>query len=293
MDEAPRCYREEHTAKIRNSWMARNTNFDAATVTKDQLNDLREKRWLPSCRSLFHIEKDDDSSKSFLSVCNSWFEKVMHMHTMEQQRQYHTLHHVLEMFGYLDLLRQMDNDDCHEEISATARKVVKARLEMATFFHDAVYNPKSGTNEEDSAELYKCFVADVWSIGKQIDAVDKSKEHDAVVDYILATKHHRVSSSADAHLRMFLDVDMSVLGKQCDSYDAYAGMIRQEYIHVDRTLYCIKRAEILTDFLVADNIFSFEPINKAYEVQARDNLRREIAMLQEGIIPCEPDIGFQ
>ena len=97
MDEAPRCYREEHTAKIRNSWMARNTNFDAATVTKDQLNDLREKRWLPSCRSLFHIEKDDDSSKSFLSVCNSWFEKVMHMHTMEQQRQYHTLHHLLEI----------------------------------------------------------------------------------------------------------------------------------------------------------------------------------------------------
>lgn len=300
MAEKAKPCRRKQTEKIRNSWMSRNTNFDPVIVTKDQLNDLREMRWLRSCHSLFHTPGYDDITRSdeiFLAVCNNWFDEVIQRHK-ESQRHYHTLYHLLEMFSYLDALLQfefdiecMDDCDCPPKNSTNVRQITRATLEMATFFHDAVYNPKSGTNEEDSAELYKCFVADViGKLTKNSDTLDKieNEEHSKVMDYILATKQHSVSPSADIYLKMFLDVDMSVLGKHCDSYDAYAGLIRQEYIHVDRELYCTKRAEVLTQFLAEGNIFNFEPMNEAFEVQARNNIEREIAMLHQGKIPREP-----
>ena len=89
--------------------------------------------------------------------------------TSREKRHYHTLRHFEEMFGYSDLLipyelnHVQDNGVTLTEKGMTLSvntKLFDAILTLSIFFHDAIYNPKSSTNEEDSVALYKNFEAD-------------------------------------------------------------------------------------------------------------------------------------
>ena len=115
------------------------------------------------------------------------------------------------------------------------------------------------------------------------------------------------------YLKLFLDADMAVLGKESNAYDHYAALIRKEYIHVPHDLYCEKRAEILQSFVTillktveenkddSDNklhnsdkkvqdkkvryIFASKIMREALERRAVNNLQREIKGLKQGQIP--------
>mmetsp|Transcript_2648 Transcript_2648/g.3610 ORF Transcript_2648/g.3610 Transcript_2648/m.3610 type:complete len:145 (+) Transcript_2648:640-1074(+) len=110
--------------------------------------------------------------------------------------------------------------------------------------------------------------------------------------YIIATKTHSAPSNYNNnkhykyYLHLFLDIDMSVLGKTSLAYDAYAYAIRQEYAFVPHDVYCTKRADILESFLQRDYIFDNVVMRGVLEGQCRDNLKREIGFLRKGVIPC-------
>jgi pantetheine-phosphate adenylyltransferase len=55
----------------------------------------------------------------------------------ESHRYYHTLKHLIEVIDHLKLQDQFDKE-----------------LFLAAVYHDAVYNPKSDDNEEQSAKLF-------------------------------------------------------------------------------------------------------------------------------------------
>ena len=143
----------------------------------------------------------------------------------------------------------------------------------------------------------------------------KSNIVSQVEQCIIATATH-ISSANTAHqtnnilLATFLDADMSILGKESDTYNNYAGCIRKEYEFVTRNVYCEKRSEILESFLPAAEddhteeqtddgdakvkekkvhryIYATEKGRQEWEAQARENLNREIDMLRRGVIPCE------
>eukprot|EP00985_Skeletonema_marinoi_P032842 scaffold39755_cov277-Skeletonema_marinoi.AAC.1 len=130
-----------------------------------------------------------------------------------------------------------------------------------------------------------------------------------IEECIIATATH-ISSAGIAHetqnhtLATFLDADMSILGKDVEIYDKYAGCIRREYEFVERNVYCDKRADILESFLpildqdVASTttatpvkkhsfIYATDKARLQWEEQARSNLKNEIEMLRRGVIPCE------
>jgi predicted metal-dependent HD superfamily phosphohydrolase len=97
-------------------------------------------------------------------------------------------------------------------------------------------------------------------------------------------------------LSAFLDADMSILGKDTNTYDKYASSIRKEYEFVERSMYCEKRAEILASFLPStlssieetkqhQYIYATEKGREIWEMQAQENLKREINMLRQGLIP--------
>lgn len=117
---------------------------------------------------------------------------------------------------------------------------------------------------------------------------------DKVNAYILATKSHQEASSSsdsnDQDERLFLDFDMSILGQPREVYLEYAGMIRQEYIHVARHVYLIKRAEVLETFLAQPWIYATEEYRQTYEQIARQNINAEIQDLRQGLIHCEVPI---
>lgn len=176
----------------------------------------------------------------------------------EAHRRYHTLNHIADMLcKYDQLLTSMIQDSIS--------------FELALFFHDIVYDPSSGMNEEDSAQLF------IDLLHGHVD----TQTQERVIHYILATKTHTCSieeENAD-DLRYFLDLDMSIVGRAREDYLAYARQIRQEYCIYDDESYRAGRAKILTSFLQKPIFLSTLFVEK-FEEQARSNISFEKAHLE-------------
>lgn len=79
-----------------------------------------------------------------------------------------------------------------------------------------VYDPRSGSNEEDSEVLFCTFAE-----AAELNVADTR----TVSDYIFATKLHNVMDSDDQDLRAFIDLDMAVIGRDRSGYLAYASQV--------------------------------------------------------------------
>ena len=169
----------------------------------------------------------------------------------EPHRAYHTLDHIAACLRHLDEVR--GQTECPDEI------------EMALWFHDAVYDPFSATNEEDSAE----WAAD-WLQDKGLD----KSVYGRIADYILATKSHDTPASVDG--RFMLDIDLSILGTPVQSYDQFEIDVRREYRRIPRFIFRKKRKAILEGFLTRGRIYGTEFFYNKLETQARINLTRAI-----------------
>ncbi|CAM9922477.1 unnamed protein product [Pylaiella littoralis] len=180
----------------------------------------------------------------------------------EEGRHYHTLEHLADMLEHAD-----------RDFPGLRRPRL---VQLAIFFHDAVYDPKSSSNEEDSEALFRSF-----SEAAELHPSDST----TVSKYIIATKRHSVSASNDQDLRAFIDLDMGVVARERSAYLKYASQIREEYIHVPVGTYCQKRAGILRDFLAGGSIFATEEYRRNFEASARANVEAEINMLNQGTIP--------
>jgi predicted metal-dependent HD superfamily phosphohydrolase len=237
---------------LSSSWMAKNSDFNPPS--EEKIAEIKE-RW-DKAVSLARFAKDTSSR---------WWKRIVDLYSA-RDRAYHTLVHIKEMLGYVELLGYSDN----------------VAMVLSVFFHDAIYNPKSSCNEEDSAQLFHEFCREAGPVE------DHSLEH-TVVQYILATKAHKLPDEAqpDECLSLFLDIDMAVLGKEEKAYLQYAAVVRREYHFVDKGLYCRKRAQILGKFLQESRIYLSKSMWEALEDSARTNLRKEIELLEAGVIPCE------
>jgi len=215
------------------------------------------------------------------------------------------------MFGFVDLLlSEYETHFGRSDVITSAPNIIdfdayRAVIELSVFFHDAIYNPKSGTNEEDSAKLFLQFVEDLFGNNHVVasDSLSKlTKEwsgFNTVKRFIIATKSHslddtNIKDEEIPFLQIFLDADMAVLGKTPQAYEYYASLIRKEYAHVPLDVYCDKRAEILQSFIgsVGDNlktVYLNEHMREALEDRAITNLKREIAILRKGQIPGSQD----
>ena len=172
----------------------------------------------------------------------------------EPQRVYHTLAHVR------DCLRQFD----------TARMLAEhpAEVEVAIWFHDAVYDTHRSDNEERSAE---------WAERALVEAGAPDPVPRRVQALILATRHDLVPIGQDAAL--LADVDLSILGRTPAEYDAYEQGIRQEYAWVPDETYRAARANILREFLLRARLYQTDFFYQRYEDQARRNLEQALNAL--------------
>ena len=142
-------------------------------------------------------------------------------------------------------------------------------IEMALWFHDAVYDPKASDNEERSAAL----------ASEAMEGASISPAFIAdVVRLVMSTKTHTTGAHDDA--RWMIDIDLSILGRDQMRFDEYEAQIRAEYAWVPADVYAKKRAEILEGFLARDRLFSTDYFHQRYESQARANLAGLIASLR-------------
>ena len=173
----------------------------------------------------------------------------------EPHRSYHTTRHLEECFAKLD------------EGRAHAERFYE--VELALWFHDAVYEVRNSDNEERSASWAQAAVSEAG-----IDHAIGSR----VRDLILATRHDVMPSTNDAAL--LIDVDLAILGAPAERFDEYERQVREEYSWVPGFLFRRKRREILEGFLRRPAIYSTELFRGRYESAARANLTRSIRHLE-------------
>ena len=169
----------------------------------------------------------------------------------EPHRHYHTVRHLEECFSKL------------EELQSEAVHI--GEIELALWFHDAVYDVKRHDNEEKSAE-WAC------SCLRQAKAPVEITQH--VRSLISATRHH--APTMDIDTKILLDVDLSILGTSPERFQEYAQQIRDEYRHVPLPLFAHKRKVVLECFLKRPRIFNTGAFFERYESHARNNIENEM-----------------
>jgi predicted metal-dependent HD superfamily phosphohydrolase len=173
----------------------------------------------------------------------------------ERHRHYHTLQHLRECLLHFDAA------------SGLARR--PAEVELAIWFHDAVYDPLRSDNEERSADWARSSV-----IAAGCDAVVAERVHALV----MATKTHE-APAADGDAALLLDVDLAILGASPTRFDAYEQQVRAEYARVPQEQFRERRAAVLRGFLRRPRIYATAAFHDALEQGARENLARSIARL--------------
>eukprot|EP01032_Pedospumella_encystans_P012638 gene12638-14607_t len=197
-----------------------------------------EKHWKELCNKL---------NFSDTVAQNVW--QVLEARYGEVQRHYHNMHHIRALLRHAATYADLISD--------------KEAVDLAIYFHDVVYDPKSKTNEEDSADLF----VKLCSLHINSTLCEKVRQ------YIIETKKHDVSFSDDNDLKLFIDMDMSILGVQPAQYAIYAQQIRQEYGFVPEADYCRGRAAVLESFLQPSTVENAQPqtTNSTESVSARGN----------------------
>ena len=145
-------------------------------------------------------------------------------------------------------------------------------VELAIWFHDAVYRPGAADNERRSAALLRALP----------EGAVPAPTLAAAETMILATERHAVPDGLPAaDVALFLDMDMAILGAAPNAYDGYAAGVAREFVPVvGAAAYRQGRAAFLRGALASGRpLFVTARARAALEGPARSNMRRELAAL--------------
>lgn len=200
----------------------------------------------------------------------------------QPHRRYHGVRHVVWVLRHVRAL-----ETAIPACTAGIQSYDAGAVSAAAFFHDAVYDPTRGDNEERSAVL-----AD-----QQLASIDWDQRRRGVVTALVrATATHGrdeepsppagsdagtdgARSPSDLERQVMLDADLAVLGSDPNAYAAYANGVRVEYRHLNDADWTTGRAAVLRHLLDRDQLYGCEPACEWWEARARANLTAELASL--------------
>lgn len=170
----------------------------------------------------------------------------------ERHRAYHTADHIRHCLDEFRPVRDMPgNPDA---------------IELAIWFHDAVYNPKRDDNELRSANFAKEALS---MTGGLLD----NPIVERVYALIMATKHGCPLSPNDPDAIMMADIDLSPLGAHAQRFDENTEKLQREF-GMECRKFLEKQAWFLKKLAKNRNIFGTEYFQDRYERQARENIER-------------------
>lgn len=198
-------------------------------------------RWVAAARGAGATAGDDALVAAGEALLDRW---------REPQRHYHTVDHLSAMLSIVDAEGGADT------------------VRLATWFHDAVYDPRSAgdANERESAALAR---AELGGLGVPA-AVAVEVER-----LVLLTAGHAVAAG-DTDGALLCDADLAVLARPPAEYDAYAAAVRREYAHVPDELFRAGRAAVLRSLLDLPALYRRPALAARWEAAARANLEREL-----------------
>lgn len=174
------------------------------------------------------------------------------------ERHYHNLEHLGEMFRVAGRL-------AHDAADPAA-------IQLAIWFHDAVYDSRAKDNEARSAEVAVDLLGPIGVPGATIERVTR---------LVRATAHlNSPDPPPDTDTAILLDADLAILGASEERYMRYAADIRKEYAWVPDAAYREGRMAVLTMFLARPRIYFRQIMFEEGEGRARANMTREMKELQ-------------
>jgi predicted metal-dependent HD superfamily phosphohydrolase len=173
----------------------------------------------------------------------------------EPHRRYHTTEHLAAVLDGVD------------ELAAEADDADAVRL--AAWFHDAVYDPARGDNEERSAVLAERTLAGAGRTAAVIAEVARLVR--------LTTTHDPAED--DRNGAVLCDADLAILAADPERYAAYAAAVREEYAAVPDEAFRAGRAGVLRGLLDLPALFRTRAGHERWEAAARHNLETELMLL--------------
>lgn len=172
----------------------------------------------------------------------------------EPHRHYHTLGHIWRCLEEFDrAVELMDNPDA---------------VEMALWFHDAIYVSGAGDNEWRSADLFR-----QWSEGYADPVFGKR-----VGALIMVTTHRESPTERDQ--RFIVDIDLSSFGLPWDEFERDGRHIRAECADRTDEEYFPGHLRFLLALLNRPAIYFTDYFHRRYEQIARANAQRVVADLR-------------
>jgi predicted metal-dependent HD superfamily phosphohydrolase len=167
----------------------------------------------------------------------------------ESHRRHHTVTHLHET---LNAIGELADDGLDFDREA---------VELAGWFHDAIYEIGRADNEDRSAQLARRLLV-------------SSPIRDEVARLVLVTKDHKPAAD-DLNGAVLSDADLSVLGSNPRRYREYAAAIREEYASIPDEAFKPARVQVLTS-LQDGPIFHTDAARARWEDAARRNITDEI-----------------
>ena len=181
-----------------------------------------------------------------------WKELVLRY--SESTRHYHCIGHLQQCLEQLDpAVGEMDDPDA---------------VEMAIWFHDAVFVVRSPYNERRSAELFRRLAAELF-VPSFVEKVFRM---------ILVTDHRH--SPADGDEALVADIDLSSIALPWEHYLRDTLALRRESQGVPDERYYTGHRRFLSGLLERPRIFHSEFFYRHCEGDARRNIGRYLSELE-------------
>jgi predicted metal-dependent HD superfamily phosphohydrolase len=176
-----------------------------------------------------------------------------------KSRHYHTMEHIVRILNFIEEYKSKIGD--------------VTSMQLAVFFHDVVYSAKRKDNEEKSAVMAEKKLS---QLNYPRHLIEKVRE------FIHATKHH-INHLDNKDLDYLLDFDLEKLCAPWSEYLEYTNQIRKEYRIYPDIIYKSGRKKVLIQLLKMDRIYKTSEFYEKNEQSARQNLNRELEILNESI----------
>jgi predicted metal-dependent HD superfamily phosphohydrolase len=166
---------------------------------------------------------------------------------LEPGRRFHNMGHI---------------DDCLARLDEVERHVEDPdAVELALWFHDAVYVPGDAANERRSAELFLSHAAGA-----------RPRFRRRVIALILTTRRNRTPRDNDC--RFIDDIDLAGFGSPWEEFMHNGNLLRREFATQSDADYYRGLSAFLTSLRRRPRLFRTDWFAKRYEDQAQQNLTR-------------------
>lgn len=195
---------------------------------------------------------------SCLGIRKKEFIKIINLFYRDTGRFYHTLEHIKSCLLLYDEIQEVIFENNHSQAAEEAR----IEIQQAIIFHDVIYNPRyqSGQNEILSAALAYSLLF-----------------NNKVAAYIKDTIEHKNSHPYELWSvgAFFLDIDMSILASEPDTYAKYRSNIRKEYSFVDDHTFYSETYKFCLNWL-NKRIYHTDYFFDKFETKAKENLNKTL-----------------